>query len=228
MNKSKFHLIVFFTFGVSLKKWSDLGLLDREILIYKKMIAQDSRVTFFTYGDEEDFEFKDKLGGIDVVPAYAFVRYNGNWFTRFLRTFLFPLTFKTLYRKADIFKTNQMNGSWVPAMAAVLFQKPLVVRCGFEMLHNLVREEKRLLQLLMKTILGYLVEFFAYGVAKKIVVSNSGSRRFISRFFPFKKKIVLIGNYIDTDLFSRKKPKNKIKENSVLFIGSTGSKILEI
>lgn len=219
IKKMKFHLIVFFTFGVSLKKWADLGLLDREVQIYKKMISQGNRVTFFTYGDEGDFKFREELGGIDVIPAYAFVKYHGNWWMRFLRTLLFPLTFRALYKTSDIFKTNQMNGSWVPAMAAVLFQKPLVVRCGFEMLHNLVREEKLSLQLAMKTFLGYLVEFFAYGVAKKIVVSNSGSRRFISKFFPFKKKIVLIGNYIDTDLFSKKEPKSKIKENIVLFIG---------
>ena len=62
-NKS-FHLIVFFTFNVSLKKWVETGLIGRELILYKKMFRQGSRVTLLTYGNKDDYQYSDMLGGI--------------------------------------------------------------------------------------------------------------------------------------------------------------------
>lgn len=64
------HLIPFFTYGVSVTLWNETGLLDREILIYKKFIEDGHKVSFITYGGQEDLSFQDKTEKIRVIPVY--------------------------------------------------------------------------------------------------------------------------------------------------------------
>ena len=72
--KRPFHLMVFFTYGNSLHTWAETGLMGRELLLYKKMIKQGHKVTFFTYGDGSDYKYTDQLKDIDVVPVYRFIK----------------------------------------------------------------------------------------------------------------------------------------------------------
>ena len=48
-------VIIFFTYGNSLKSWKESGLLNREIKLYKFLAKNyDIHFTFVTYGDKED------------------------------------------------------------------------------------------------------------------------------------------------------------------------------
>ena len=48
------HIVVFFTFDISLKNWQELGILNREVLLYKKLREKEHKVTFITFGNNED------------------------------------------------------------------------------------------------------------------------------------------------------------------------------
>ncbi len=48
------NLVLFFTYGVSLKMWDEKGLLDREVSLYQMLAKEGIKTAFITYGDEED------------------------------------------------------------------------------------------------------------------------------------------------------------------------------
>lgn len=49
----------------------ETGLIDREIIIYKKLIENGFKVSFITYGDESDYQYQAKLMDIEIIPFYA-------------------------------------------------------------------------------------------------------------------------------------------------------------
>lgn len=218
-----FHLLVFFTYGNSLQTWADTGLMGRELLLYKKMIEDGNHVTFLTYGDTDDYRYSSQLEGINVVPVYKYFKKSKNRWINLIKSFFIPLSsrFKKLFRSADIYKTNQMSGAWIPIVAKTVYRKPLVVRCGFEMLRSLLRDEKQTIKKGIKAFFGYLFELTAYTFADKIVISNQSDIKFVKKLFSVKKdKIKLIRNFIDTEHFSQK-GSNRIGNNGrrALFIG---------
>ncbi len=160
-------------------------------------------MTLLTYGDRADYSYNSFLGGIRVVPVYDFVKRSGNRWTNFFRSFFIPFRLRQLLKSADVFQTNQMGSGIVPVIAGLICRRPLVVRCGFEMLRNLLRDEKRKTIWCIKAFFGYLLELIAYTAADKIIISNRSDIDFVKRVFPVnRKKIRLIRNYIDTDYFS--------------------------
>lgn len=220
-SNSKFHLVVFFTFGTSLKQWSEVGLIGRELLLYRKMVKDGHQVTLITYGDEDDYKYIDSADDIQIIPVYHKHMKKSNKWLNLFKSFAIPFKLHSLLSRNIIIKTNQMRGAWVPLIASLVYRKPLVVRCGYEMLRNFLRDERRIPQLLLKAGFGYLLEFLAYLFAKKIIISNVSDFKFIKRSFLFpSRKLTLIRNFIDTDLFS---PAVKLEsidnEKRVLYIG---------
>ena len=64
------HVVIFFTYEYSLKIWSDTGILDRELIYYKKMLDKDTnlQITFVTYGEFDDLDYDINL---DRVKCYS-------------------------------------------------------------------------------------------------------------------------------------------------------------
>jgi len=62
-----FREVVFFTRGVSLGTWAEIGSLEREIA--QHLYLQNNKgvkVTFITYGSDADLALKDELHGIEI------------------------------------------------------------------------------------------------------------------------------------------------------------------
>lgn len=221
MNKKK-HLLVIFTYDVSLKEWADTGLIGRELILYKKMVEEGYRVTLLTYGDEGDHDYPHFLQGIEVVPIYEYLKKGKNRWGRFFLSFFIPFKFRRLFKTADIIKTNQMSGSWVAVIGKFVYGKKLVVRCGFGMLRNMLRDEKRKFFRILILLWGYLIECVAYLMADWIIISNRSDERFIYKYYPVKpNKVSMIRNFIDTSLF---RPSilhgiTATLKNRVLFVG---------
>jgi glycosyltransferase involved in cell wall biosynthesis len=212
------NLILFFTYGVSLKVWDEKGLLDREIILYKKLADNGINVSFITYGDELDYQFKDKLGDIEIVPFYAHFKKTKNRILRLLYSFLLPIVLRKYIARADLLKTNQMNGSWAAVIAKLLFKKKLIVRCGYEWYR--FYELKGNFNFFKKVIL-YLIEWISYHTADKIILTSESDKKYISNKFKLNKmdKIKVIPNYIDTERFKPLNHNIPKKENHLLFIG---------
>ena len=61
------HLVLFFTRGVSLRTWSMVGMLDREVALYNYLGKKGFQVSFVTYGDSSDLSYSGRLGDIRIL-----------------------------------------------------------------------------------------------------------------------------------------------------------------
>lgn len=57
-------LTLFFTGGVSLRTWSEVGNLNRELELYKRLAQELKEVNMVTYGGKRDREYAKNLGEI--------------------------------------------------------------------------------------------------------------------------------------------------------------------
>jgi len=114
-----------------------------------------------------------------------------------------------------------MAGSWVPLMFSLIYNKPLVVRCGYEMLRNMLRRERNKLFWAVKAFSGYISELMAYSLCDKIIISNMSDNKYIQKWFPVHhQKIRLIRNFINTDHFCGHNPVTIDNDKkSALYIG---------
>lgn len=212
------NLTVLFTYGVSLKTWSDSKLIDREPALYRHLINDGYTVNFITYGSNEDLDFKHTIDGINLFPIYTRLKKFKPTLVNLLNSSLVPFRFKEVFKSADIIKTNQMNGSWVGLIAKYLYGKKLVVRCGFEWYRNAYLRRKKRTSIFMN-ILAYLVEFVVYKLCDEVIISNEADAEFIEKSFGIKKeKIHVIRNYVDTDLFKPLEAAKK-EDNKLLYVG---------
>lgn len=117
-------LVLFFTSGVSLQKWDELGMLSREVALYQRLQRLGVEVTFVTYGDAGDRQYNARLPGIRIccntggLPRHVYER-------------LLPLLHLRALRRANLFKTNQTEGGAAALASARLHNKPLIARCGY-------------------------------------------------------------------------------------------------
>lgn len=216
-------LILFFTYGVSLKTWAETGLLDREILLYKRLIKKGVKVSFITYGDSSDYQYKDKLGEIEIIPFYAFVKRPENGLLRYIQSHFLPFILKDCLKSADIIKTNQMSTTFAPLIAKFLFKKKLIVRCGFEWFFFMLQRKTSLLP----KVRMFLTEWIYYHLADTIILTSENDKQFVSNRFNIRKeKINIISNFVDCDIY-RPMDLSERKKGKLLFIGRlTGQKNL--
>ncbi len=174
---------LFFTNGVSLRTWQKVGNLDREIKPYLKMNAD---VYFLTYGKNEP-----EIKGIKVLPATCLNKE---------------------FKKIDVFKTNQMNGSLKAVIAKKIYGKKLVIRQGYQW--SIFAKNKGVA--LWKRIVINLIERIAYKNADAIMVSSKADINYIIDRYKIKPdKVYYVPNYIDTELF---RPMNLEKENRIITV----------
>lgn len=201
-------IALFFTKGMSLKKWDDLGMLERELLLYKELANHFDKIYFFTYGDNSEMEYQKYLpDNIKIFP-------NKSKLPLKLYSLLLPFFYFKEIRQSDILKTNQMSGSWTAVVAKWISGKKLVVRCGYEWLE--VMEKRKMVFWKLK--LAAFLENLAYKSANICVFSNKADKEFARKRFGLSAdKLVTIPNFVNTELF---KPVPVTKEKGrVIFIG---------
>ncbi|MBU1613022.1 glycosyltransferase, partial [Patescibacteria group bacterium] len=206
--RAKKTLALFFTRGVSLRVWDQVGNLAREIRPYNELAKVFTQIYFFTYGDQGDLQFKNQLAkNIVIVPKKWPVP--DLWYE-----LLLPLACRKELRASSVLKTNQMKGGLAALIAKWLYKKPLVVRCGFEWLMFC----RQLNSLWIKQRVVYWIERIMYKHADHIILSARNSKDFVmNEFGVHGDKITLIGNYVDIELF---KPQDTPKEpRTICFVG---------
>ncbi len=200
-------LALFFTFGVSLDTWKNKGLFERELLLYKHVGKRMKKIYFLTYG-RKDGSFYSELARYNIIvlpKKYPLP----NW----LYSFLLPWIYRKELSYSDLFKTNQVLGSWAAVFSKWIYKKKLIVRSGYSL--SLFYKKKNYLLYL----LGRAVELFSYSQADRIVLATKQEQRFFHRY---EKKIIIIPNYVDTSLFfpmASKAIKKKDSSINILYIG---------
>ena len=212
-------LALFFTRGVSLEIWVNTGLFDREKLIYEEHLKQGNfeGVYWLTYGSG-DSEIASKLhaekqlhSGIQVV---AMPRFFKGRFGTLIYSFLIPLIQHSILKNSDIYKTNQMDGSWSAVIAKWIYKKPLIVRTGY----TLSLLAKELGKPKSRIFLYRLMEKLAFKYADYMAVSSENDKRYILKGYNILTyKLSVSPNYINANKF--KPHKTKKFYDRIVFVG---------
>lgn len=194
------HLVLLFTWDVSLGLWEQKGLLQREMLYYKRLAERGVRITLLTWGGHRDSEIgADFSDLIQVVPLYKSLPCPKN---KILRAAISPLSLwgaRDVFKSAAIIKTNQMWGGWIAVLARYVFRKPLLVRTGFELYrftclqgHSAARK-----------VLIWLLSKLTYATTDLIYLATEEDRAFVEHTFSVpSSKIRVRPNWIDTAAFA--------------------------
>jgi glycosyltransferase involved in cell wall biosynthesis len=205
------HILLFFTYEISLRSWISSGLFEREIKLYKYLNNLfGCRFTFITY-DKEPINLKE-YDFIKIIPIYDLINYSNNKYLRFLKSLVIPFKLNKLVKNVDIIKTNQLNGSWIAIILKFLIKKPLLIRTGYDLYTFSIKEEKSF----FTRIFYFLLTKFSIKFANIYTVSSNTDRSFINKKYKIKKEIVVLPNWIE-------KKENNIKfkkyKNRILSVG---------
>jgi glycosyltransferase involved in cell wall biosynthesis len=200
------------TQGVSLATWNGVGILDRELALYRALAPRVGGVAIATYGGEAERGYVDADDGIEILPkrlplparAYAHV---------------LPLAHRRAFASAAAFKTNQVMGGFAAMRAARLYRKPLIARCGF--LWSEFAEEHDGVGSLRARAVG-LREGRLFRAADMVVVTTERQQDSVLRRHRLDpERIRVVPNYVDTHAFAP--PADAEREpGSLLFVGRLG------
>jgi len=206
------HVILVFTYGISIKEWDKLGILSREVEIYKKMNKEHNvRFTFLTFGDHEDENYSHLINDLTIIPIYKYINKSKTSLFNFFKTLLGVKKLINLIEKPTIIKTNQLNGSWVAMMLKLYTKSPLYIRTGYNLFEFSVKDKKSML----KKTFYYLLTQISLLYSNYYSVTSNADKLYLEKYF-FTKNISVIPNWI-ADL-KLNEFKNRY-ENKILSVG---------
>jgi len=185
-------LVLFMTYGYSLRTWQDSEILDRELYLYKEMRKEGTSTLFFSYGREKDNEIAQAEGEFSVLGRpYK----SSPW----LFSLFGPLYFRKALKDADVFKSHQVQGSIAGAIAKLLYRKPFIARSGY--LKSVFAELEGAGS--WARFKYWLEELLSFKIADIVCVSSPIQAEIVQKKYKINpKKIRVIPNGIDTKLFS--------------------------
>jgi glycosyltransferase involved in cell wall biosynthesis len=184
-------LVLFFTRGLSLRAWDQIGILEREAALYRRLAVALRRITFVTYGDH-DRPYASRLGGIGV--QFNRWRMSATRYEQYLSHVL-PWS----WMGPVVIKSNQIQGADVALAAARLRQKPFIARCGYLPSDNLERAYGADSP---QTQGARALERHVFSEADRVVVTTPAIRHTIlHRYDLSAERVRVIPNYVDTALF---------------------------
>jgi glycosyltransferase involved in cell wall biosynthesis len=198
-------LTLFFTEGVSLQTWSEVGMLDRELALYKALQKRDVEVSFVTYGDARDLQFASRLPGIAIQ-----VNSSGIPISRYEQAL------QSSPPAGDVFKSNQIAGAQVALAAARRANVKFLARCGYllsefqeQRYGGRSAEGKAARQLEKEVFLG----------ADAVVVTTDAMAASIKERYSIPAEIIsVIPNYVETERFTPL-PRQPNQKPRIVFVG---------
>ena len=102
------NVLVFLTFGVSLKDWQDSGLLNREMRFYEELHSKKKiSFTFVTFGTEEDLKYERNF---TIIPYYKYNKVLKSKFLTLFQSIMFSRKLISLVETPDLIKNKSING----------------------------------------------------------------------------------------------------------------------
>jgi glycosyltransferase involved in cell wall biosynthesis len=191
--QEKIHLTLFFTRGVSLQTWDRVGMFAREVALYQRLQKHGVKVTFVTYGDRRDLNYTEQIPGIGIccnrwgLPLKIYEK-------------LLPSLHRKVLAKTDLIKTNQTDGANLALNSARAFKKPLIARSGYLWSDFVARQRGKDSGEFRNSL---KIEESVFCSSEHIIVATEAMRaNILSRFPVLQKRITVLPNYVDADLFS--------------------------
>lgn len=203
------NLAFFLTCGLSLKKWSETGLLVREIALYNLLASQFQKIYFFTYGANQELAFQKYLASnIEII-------FKNSRLPDFLYSLLIPLYHRHILKSCSFFKSNQANGAWSAYLSKLMSNRggKFVFRTGFTW-SLFARQENKILRFFT-----VIIEAWLYRVCDSALVSSAADKAYLQKQYHLSSaKLMVLANYVDTDLFKPQPHVPKLAK-SIVYVG---------
>ena len=208
------HLIVFFSYGISMQEWEKSGLLSREIKLYQGLSNYGIKTTFLTYGDRSDIQCLRDYPDLEVLPIYSRMGRSKFKWIRIFQSLLSPFLFYKELVSASVLKTNQVWGGWIGIVAKISSGKKLIVRGGYEPYTFLSEGRSHW----AKRLSLFGICWFTYRLADYVEMATKEDMHTVNKKFRVPApKIRIRANVVDTNLF--KPATGERIENSILMVG---------
>ena len=182
-----------FTYGYSLNTWKESGILNREILFYKKLAEEKNiQFTFFTFGNKSDLLIDLQSKNIEIVPIYELITKSRNKYINLIKSLYIPFKLKKYFTSIDLIKQNQLQGVWIAIILKLLTGLPLFTRTGYDVFKFSIHEKKGLI----KIFFYFLLTQIALAFSNLYTVSNKTELNFLKKRFLFSKNILHRPNWI--------------------------------
>jgi glycosyltransferase involved in cell wall biosynthesis len=205
-NREPIRLVLFFTEGVSLAVWDEVGSLEREVALYKGMQEKGVQVSFVTYGDRRDLNYADRLDGIRIIcNRWGLPQ---KWYVRLLPFLL------TSVGRNWIGKSNQTLGADIGLAIAVRKGQKFIARGGY-LLSDKSRHKGKPAQREQ----ALTLEKKVFDGADKIMVTTERiKQQVIDNHGLDPQKLHVIPNYVDIKLFAPNAELMK-EGSSIIYVG---------
>lgn len=204
-------LTLFLMRGMSLKKWQEAGIYDREIDTYKLLAKQFKKIYIVSYGGEEEKKFEK------IIPKNIEILINKRNINSFIYSFISSFIHYSKIKSTDYIKTEQMDGAWSGIIAKFISKGKFVLRTGYTWSKfHAQKKGKTVLDFFVQAGIEF-IERTCYLFSDKAVVGSLADKNYLIKKYKFiENKIHLIPNYINTDIF---KNNNEKKDKDIIFVG---------
>ncbi|GIK40757.1 MAG: hypothetical protein BroJett011_45900 [Chloroflexota bacterium] len=210
---TQIHLVLLFTKGVSLKTWDEIGMLEREVALYRRLRTYLGGLAFVTYGDAGDLAYARRLPGIDILC-------NEQNLSLEEYAHAIPELHQPHLARATILKTNQVLSAEVAMAVKQRYGQLLITRCGYLWADFARWATGAELDYARR---ACEVERLAFTQADRAVVTTPAMQYDVSVTYGLpSERISLIPNYVQTDLF-RPLPHLRPIAGRICYIGREAS-----
>ena len=199
--KSK-ELFLLFSKNGNLTRWKNSGYLQREEKYYQNLNKLFGKITWITFGGEEESNLIETLNNIDVLNNSSNLSINES---------IENIATK-LKQSIHVLKTNQLSSAYIAYKIHKITNIPYIIRCGNVRNYWIHRKS------FIEKIINWLQLKLSISAARALIVPTQQEANYAKRlFFLNSSKIKIIPNFVDTELF---KPSNPVKTNKICFVGS--------
>jgi glycosyltransferase involved in cell wall biosynthesis len=185
------HLVLFLSRATPLNRWAQMGILERELAIYKALERSLAKISIVSSGRKDECLYLNADTNIKIL-------YNTWNLSANLYSLLAPMLHWQSLRQASVYMTNQMDGAWTALIAGLLYHKPVIARAGYLWAELNRQSGGRGI----KAFLIDLLQALAFRQANKVFLTSQDMARNVSHKYQIpNKRISVIPNYVDTELF---------------------------
>lgn len=180
------NLLFCMTPGVGLNDWLKIGTLNRELKVYSQYIRQGWQVKIITFDKNPIPELPSGMTAAVLKDS---------------RNILFiPWLYREIGNWADVIKTNQSHLSWFYALAAKIWHKPFLLRCGY--VHGEYLETTGAGK--WRTSFYQSCEGWGFRQADKCIVTTEKLASWIRQKYGVGEgRIEVIPNFVDTAIYKK-------------------------
>ncbi len=188
-----------------MQTWDTVGMLDREVALYKALQVEGIRTTFVTYGDGREQDYQGRFSGLQI--------HSNNWN---LPLGLYKRLVQNFPPAGNVYKSNQISGGDVALRAARRAKARFIARCGYllsEFQANKFGPTSSDAQQARR------LEAEVFRGADRVVVTTAAmSASAIDKHGLDATKVRVIPNYVEIERF-RPQPTNDAKSFRIGFVG---------